>query len=90
MNITNFTQPDAEQVARGNSEHICLLLQLILGAAVNCDHKNDFIAGLMQLDEIDQDRILLKLKDMDLDVSQFFNLEQLITGWFKDTKGSIF
>ena len=30
------------------------------------------------------------IKDMDLDLDHFFNFEQLITGWFKDTKVSIF
>jgi len=58
LNIANFAQPEPEQIARGNAAHICQLLQLILGAAVNCDHKNDFIAGLMQLDEIDQAELM--------------------------------
>ena len=42
-------------MARGDAVQICILLQLILGAAVNCECKNDFIADLMQLDEIDQE-----------------------------------
>ena len=57
VNIVNFVFPEAEQVARGNSAQVCVLLQLILGAAVNCDHKDVFIAGLLQLAEIDQARV---------------------------------
>ena len=44
---------------------------------------------------LSQDRVSIRfqrftsqLKDMDLDVSHFFNLEQLIDGGFTDTKGS--
>ena len=56
--MVNFTFPEAESVARGESSSVCLLLQLVLGAAVNCDRKNDFIAGLMQLDEMDQAELM--------------------------------
>ena len=62
--IGSLPFPEPEQVARGDSAHICLLLQLILGAAVNCDRKNDFIANLMQLDEIDQAELMSFIQDL--------------------------
>ena len=58
MQILNFPFPLADDVGGGDVESICLLLQLILGAAVNCERKNDFIAGLMQLDEVDQAELM--------------------------------
>ena len=58
MQIVNFPFPEAESVALGDTPQICILLQLILGAAVNCERKNDFIGGLMQLDELDQAELM--------------------------------
>ena len=47
----NVTIPDALSIGReNNKKEIGRLLQLILGAAVNCDHKEDFIAKIMSLD----------------------------------------
>ena len=58
VQIVNFNFPDAESISRGAAPQICILLQLILGAAVNCDRKNDFISDLMQLSEIDQAELM--------------------------------
>jgi protein HOOK3 len=58
LQIVNFNFPDAESISRGAAPQICILLQLILGAAVNCDRKNDFISDLMQLSEIDQAELM--------------------------------
>ena len=74
MQIVNFPVPSPETVACGDTSQICVLLQLILGAAVNCERKNDFIAGLMQLDEIDQAELMNFIQIiLDSSVSTEFN-----------------
>ena len=58
VNIIGFDFPDGEKVGSGEQAHLSVLLQLILGAAVNCENKNDFIAGLMTLDEMVQAELM--------------------------------
>ena len=47
----NVTLPDALLIGReNNKKEVGRLIQLILGAAVNCDHKEHYIAKIMALD----------------------------------------
>ena len=58
MNILGFDLPDGDRVGEGDMESISILVQLILGAAVNCENKNDFIGSLMALDEFVQAELM--------------------------------
>ena len=54
----NIDTPKSDEVATGNIKEIACLIQFILGAAVNCDNKNNFIGSLMTLDEYVQGELM--------------------------------
>ncbi|XP_054720909.1 protein Hook homolog 3-like [Uloborus diversus] len=50
--ITGFRMPDVNSLGENNdSEELGRLLQLVLGCAVNCDRKHEFIEVIMGLEE---------------------------------------
>ena len=58
VSFVNIDTPKSDEVATGNIKEIACLIQFILGAAVNCDNKNDFIGSLMTLDEYVQGELM--------------------------------
>lgn len=49
--VSSFPKPDAHLIGKeANPTELAKLLQLILGAAVNCDNKELYIANIMKLD----------------------------------------
>ncbi|CAG5113383.1 Oidioi.mRNA.OKI2018_I69.chr2.g7494.t1.cds [Oikopleura dioica] len=58
LSFVNIDTPKSDEVATGNIKEIACLIQFILGAAVNCDNKNDFIGSLMTLDEYVQGELM--------------------------------
>ena len=58
MSIVGFGLPSGESVGAGEVGGISTLVQLVLGAAVNCENKNDFIGELMALDEFVQAELM--------------------------------
>jgi len=58
LSFVNIDTPKSDEIATGNIKEIACLIQFILGAAVNCDNKNDFIGSLMTLDEYVQGELM--------------------------------
>lgn len=58
--ISGAFTPDLNAIGRDlNGDQLCILLQLILGCAINCDKKEDFIQVIMSLEE-DVQHVVMK------------------------------
>ncbi|XP_055840212.1 protein hook [Episyrphus balteatus] len=64
--LSDYPRPDAQKIAE-KSDMIELerLLQLILGCAVNCADKQDYITQIMELEESLQQNIMRALQDLE-------------------------
>ncbi|XP_058493979.1 protein Hook homolog 1 [Solea solea] len=63
--ITNFPLPDLALVAeRSDPVHLGKLLQLILGCAVRCEHKQEYIQNIMTLEESVQHVVMTAIQEL--------------------------
>lgn len=66
LSLTDFPRPEAQKIAEKNDEiELGRLLQLILGCAVNCLQKQDYITQIMDLEESLQRNIMTALQDLE-------------------------
>lgn len=66
LSLTDFPRPEAQRIAEKNDEiELGRLLQLILGCAVNCLQKQDYITQIMDLEESLQRNIMTALQDLE-------------------------
>jgi len=59
-----FNMPDINSAAQGNKQHLSRLLQLLLGCAVNCDHKQLYIENIMNMEESVQQLIMQAIQEL--------------------------
>ena len=64
MSLTEFGQPNPNLAAEGQPDEIGRMLQLILGCAVNCNHKQQYIESIMNLEESVQQVLMLAIQEM--------------------------
>lgn len=64
VSLSDFGQPNVNLAAEGHPEEIGRMLQLILGCAVNCDHKQQYIESIMNLEEAVQQVLMLAIQEM--------------------------
>jgi len=64
VSLPDFGQPNVNLAAEGQPEEIGRMLQLILGCAVNCDHKQEYIESIMNLEESVQQVLMLAIQEM--------------------------
>lgn len=64
VSLPDFGQPNVNLAAEGQPEEIGRMLQLILGCAVNCDHKQQYIESIMNLEESVQQVLMLAIQEM--------------------------
>jgi len=64
VSLPDFGQPNVNSAAEGQPEEIGRMLQLILGCAVNCDHKQQYIESIMNLEESVQQVLMLAIQEM--------------------------
>ncbi|XP_070564437.1 protein Hook homolog 3-like isoform X1 [Ptychodera flava] len=63
--IYDFRMPDVNAIGeRGDPEELGRLLQLTLGCAVNCDHKEDYINGIMVMEESVQHVVMNAIQEL--------------------------
>lgn len=64
--LSEFPRPDAMSIAeQGDSVELERLLQLVLGCAVNCSSKQDYIRKIMCLEESLQANIMRALQELE-------------------------
>ncbi|XP_014473852.1 PREDICTED: protein Hook homolog 3 [Dinoponera quadriceps] len=67
--LSSYIKPDATKIGEHcDSDELCRLLQLILGCAVNCDQKQQYITRIMGMEEPVQRAIMLSIQDLDRSV----------------------
>jgi protein HOOK3 len=64
VSLPDFGQPNPNLAAEGQQDEIGRMLQLILGCAVNCDHKQQYIESIMNLEESVQQVLMLAIQEM--------------------------
>jgi len=64
VSLPDFGQPNVNSAAEGQPDEIGRMLQLILGCAVNCDHKQQYIESIMNLEESVQQVLMLAIQEM--------------------------
>ncbi|XP_041475501.1 protein Hook homolog 3-like isoform X2 [Lytechinus variegatus] len=63
--LTDFQLPDLSQVGEhANPVELGRLLQLVLGCAVNCDHKEEYISTIMGLEESVQHVVMGAIQEL--------------------------
>uniref|UniRef100_A0A2R5L4R5 Protein hook n=1 Tax=Ornithodoros turicata TaxID=34597 RepID=A0A2R5L4R5_9ACAR len=63
--ITEFRFPDVTAIAEsGNRDEMGRLLQLVLGCAVNCPRKQDYIQKIMGLEEVVQHVVMKAIQEL--------------------------
>ncbi|XP_030852257.1 protein Hook homolog 3 isoform X3 [Strongylocentrotus purpuratus] len=63
--LTDFQLPDLSQVGEhANPTELGRLLQLVLGCAVNCDHKEEYISTIMGLEESVQQVVMEAIQEL--------------------------
>jgi hypothetical protein len=62
MNIQVETNNNANSLEVNNQ--LSYLLQLVLGCAVNCDRKEEFIKNIMQMNELTQHMLMTAIQDV--------------------------
>ncbi|XP_055709955.1 protein hook [Phlebotomus papatasi] len=66
LNLSDFAKPDVMRIAeKADKAELTRLLQLILGCAVNCAEKQDYITQIMELEESLQRNIMRALQDLE-------------------------
>lgn len=66
LQLADFPTPDVQLIAEQNDRiQLGRLLQLILGCAINCTHKQDYITQIMQLEESLQRNIMKALQELE-------------------------
>lgn len=66
INLSEFARPDVMRMAeQSDAAELGRLLQLILGCAVNCNQKQDYITQIMELEESLQRNIMQALQDLE-------------------------
>lgn len=66
LQLADFPMPDVQLIAEQNDAiQLGRLLQLILGCAINCVHKQDYITQIMQLEESLQRNIMKALQELE-------------------------
>lgn len=66
LNLNEFPKPDAMKIAeKHDTIELGRLLQLVLGCAVNCTKKQDYITQIMELEESLQQNIMKALQDLE-------------------------
>lgn len=62
---SHFRLPDVNKIGeRGDPDELGRLLQLILGCAVNCDHKEEYINNIMSLEESVQHAVMNAIQEL--------------------------
>merc|ERR1719189_418291 len=59
-----FPLPDVNRVVEGNTEQVGRLLQLILGVAINCPNKEEYIQNIMVMEETVQQVIMKAIQEV--------------------------
>ena len=66
--ITNLVESDSEEVDKSIDpviyDELTHLLQLILGCAVNCQRKSEFIKNIMEMNESTQHMIMTAIQEL--------------------------
>uniref|UniRef100_A0A6B2ECT5 Protein hook n=1 Tax=Phlebotomus kandelakii TaxID=1109342 RepID=A0A6B2ECT5_9DIPT len=66
LNLSDVAKPDVMRIAeKADKAELSRLLQLILGCAVNCSEKQDYITQIMELEESLQRNIMRALQDLE-------------------------
>ncbi|XP_055683134.1 protein hook [Lutzomyia longipalpis] len=66
LNLSDVAKPDVMRIAeKADRAELSRLLQLILGCAVNCANKQDYITQIMELEESLQRNIMRALQDLE-------------------------
>ncbi|XP_071846791.1 protein Hook homolog 3-like isoform X2 [Apostichopus japonicus] len=61
----HFRLPDLNKIGEhGNPDELGRLLQLVLGCAVNCDHKEEYINNIMSLEESVQHAVMNAIQEL--------------------------
>jgi len=64
VKLPDFPLPNVNAAAEGQREEIGRMLQLILGCAVNCENKQQYIESIMNLEESVQQVLMLAIQEM--------------------------
>jgi len=82
--LSGYVKPDATRIGEHcDSDELRRLLQLILGCAVNCDQKQQYITRIMGMEETVQQAIMQSIQELDSSVhgprlsTSFVNFESL-------------
>ncbi|PNF37389.1 Hook-like protein 3 [Cryptotermes secundus] len=66
QHLTDFNRPDVGEIGeKCNPEELGRLLQLILGCAINCHRKQDYITRIMSMEESVQQVIMQSIQELD-------------------------
>ncbi|XP_077292324.1 hook microtubule tethering protein isoform X2 [Arctopsyche grandis] len=66
LSLVEFPKPDVNKIAeKGDIDELGRLLQLILGCAVNCDQKEEYIRRIMQLEISCQRSIMQAIQELE-------------------------
>lgn len=66
QHLTDFSRPDVVKIGEHCSpEELGRLLQLILGCAINCHNKQDYITTIMSMEESVQQVIMQSIQELD-------------------------
>ncbi|EZA57765.1 hypothetical protein DMN91_003036 [Ooceraea biroi] len=75
--LSGYVKPDATKIGEHcDSDELRRLLQLILGCAVNCDQKQQYITKIMGMEETVQQAIMQSIQELSTS-SSFVNFESL-------------
>lgn len=67
--LSDYVKPDAIKIGEHcDSDELRRLLQLILGCAVNCDQKQQYITKIMSMEETVQQAIMQSIQELDSSV----------------------
>jgi len=61
---SGFVQPDLTKAAEGNRQDLGRLVQLLIGCAVNCDEKQQYIEGIMSMEASLQELIMQAIQEL--------------------------
>lgn len=64
LHMTEFPLPDVNRIVEKNVEQVGRLLQLILGVAINCSNKEEYIQNIMGMEETVQQVIMQAIQEV--------------------------
>jgi len=64
LQMTEFPLPDVNRIVDKNVEQVGRLLQLILGVAINCSNKEEYIQNIMGMEETVQQVIMQAIQEV--------------------------